>query len=170
MRSELIRPTPLTLAAGVAILAAMAFSFSFLVARFDSLPVLLPVHFRSDGFADGWQYKTLPRVLLPVFIQAALSFTLGAIGILLLQRPYGARDERAADVRAALAAVEGITLISLVWVVFQAYAAFALARMWQRGREGLGPVYSLLEVIGFAFTIWIAVRAQGLLGRPAPRA
>ena len=62
MRSELISPTPLTLATSVAI----AFSLAFLVARFSSLPALLPVHFKADGFPDGWQYKTYPLVLVAV--------------------------------------------------------------------------------------------------------
>jgi uncharacterized membrane protein len=169
MRAELIRPTPVTTTAAVAILMAIAFSLAFLLARFESLPVLLPVHFGPDGLPDGWQFKTYPRVLLPFFIQTALSFTFGAIGILLLQRPYGSRDSDASDVRAASAAVEGIALISLIWVVFQTYAAYALARMWQRGRAGLGPLYGILEVVGLALTVLVAVRARARLGRPAPQ-
>ena len=82
--------------------------------RYAALPGLLPVHFRANGFPDGWQFKTPARVLVPVFVQIALTMTLGAIGGLLLSRPGadGLTDIEP-DVRAAVVAAEAVVLITL---------------------------------------------------------
>lgn len=165
----MIRPSRVTMGAAVACGSAIAFTAAFLLARYAALPGLLTVHFMRNGAPDGWQYKTYARVLLPVFVQVALALTLGAIGALLLSRPHGTHDRHEADVRAASAAAEGVALIAAVWVVFQGYAAAALALMWQREREGLGAWYVYLEVVGIALTVGIAVRTHLRLGRPAPR-
>ena len=165
----MIRPSRVTTWAVIAGGAAIAFTAAFLLMRYPSLPWLLTVHFRRNGAPDGWQYKTYPRVLLPVFVQLALALTLGAIGALLLSRPHGTHDRHQADVKAATAAAEGVALITTVWVVFQAYAAAALAMMWQREREGLGAWYGYLEIAGIALTIVIAARTHLRLGRPASR-
>jgi len=171
---SLIRPTRVTAFAAVVGLCAISLSTAFVLARYASLPDLLPVHFRRDGLANGWQYKTYARVLLPVFVQAALSLTLGMVGALLLWRERGAEEHDAPDVRAAAAAAEGVVLITAIWIVFQAYVAFALTALWQRGRagagaSGLGPVYVGLEVLGVVLTIGVAVRTNIRLGRPAAR-
>lgn len=63
---------------------------------------LLPVHFKRNGFPNGWQYKTLWRVLMPLFVQAALASTLASMAMLLLSRsdlagpdtPVGLRVDR----------------------------------------------------------------------------
>jgi uncharacterized membrane protein len=144
-------------------------SATFLIRRYVELPDILPVHFNRYGFPDGWQYKTPARVLLPVFVQIALVLTFGSVSLLLLSRPHGELDRNAPDVRAAGAAAEAIALIALVWVGFQAYAAFALAAMWQREREGLGVLYTILEITGFVATVLVFVRANLRLGRPTPR-
>jgi uncharacterized membrane protein len=168
-RTRLVRPTPLTRVAIVASIATVVFSAAFLFERYPALPSLLPVHFMQNGYPNGWQFKTYARVLLPVFIQLALGLTLGAVGALLLSRAHGIHDEGAADVKAAAAAAEGVALITLIWIVFQAYAGVALARMWQRERAGLGSLYTVLQVAGFALTIAVAIRTHVQLGRPAPR-
>jgi len=144
-------------------------SAAFLVSRYTELPEILPVHFNRYGFPDGWQYKTPARVLLPVFVQIALVMTFGAVSLLLLSRPHGELDREAADVRAATAAAEAVALIALIWVGFQAYAAFALATMWQGERGGLGAVYTILEISGIVVTVLVFVRAHLKLGRPTPR-
>ena len=167
-RRRLIRPTALTLLAIAAGVAAIAVSAVFLMARYRSLPDLLPVRFGQNGLPNRWQYRTYARVLLPVFVQIALTLTLGSIGALLLSRPHGDHDDQAPEVKAASTAAEGVALITLVWVLFQAYAAVALAGMWQRERAGLGA-YSYLEFAGIALTIVIAARTNRRLGRPTPR-
>ena len=127
------------------------------------------MHFRSSGLPNGWQYKTYWRVLLPVFVQLALALVLGAVGVLLLSRPHRSDEENQADMRAASTAAEAVGLLTLIWVAFQGYTAFALAAMWQRERAGLGVAYGFLELTGIVLTIIVSLRAHMRLGRPAPR-
>ena len=141
---------------------------AFLVARYSALPDLLVVHFMRNGFPDGFQYKTWPRVLMPVLVQLALTLTLGIIAALLLSRPHGEHDETAADVRAAATAAEAVALLASIWILVQAYAAIALVRMWERQISRLDG-FGLAEIVGILLTIAVAVRAQVRLGRPQPR-
>jgi len=161
-----------TLATRVAVRVTALVVFAtagFLFGHYASLPELLPVHFKASGLADGWQYRTPLRVLLPVFVQLALALTLGTVSALLLSRPRGEESPDAADAKAATAAAEAVVLIALVWVIFQAYAAWALVSMWMRGRGGLGALYAYCELTGLVLTGVIAVRARAQLGQPEPR-
>jgi uncharacterized membrane protein len=161
IRSTLLTRRAVQLVAGVIVGTA-----TFLAVSYDSLPGLLPVHFKADGFPNGWQYKTVLRVLMPVFVQLALALTLGGIGTLLLFRRDSRHAPEAPDVKAATTAAEAVVLIALIWVSFQVYAAVALVRMWRIGRPGLGAGYILLEVIGLALTVIVGIRARARLGRP----
>jgi uncharacterized membrane protein len=140
----------------------------FLLARYGSLPEILPVHFASNSMPNGWQYKTLPRVLMPALVQLALLTTLGGIGALLLSRSDRGDVSDGPDVKAAAVAAEAVMLIALIWVAFQAYAAMALVRMWTIERSGLGSMYVLLELTGLVLTGVVGVRAHVHLGRPTP--
>jgi uncharacterized membrane protein len=140
----------------------------FLLLDYAALPDLLPVHFNIRGAANGWQYKTLPRVLIPVAVQATLALIFGAVAALLLSRPHGEQDASAPDVRAASVAAEAVVLIALVWVLFQGYAAFSLARLWVSHRPTM-PFYSAAELAGGLASLVVAVRAHRRLGRPEPR-
>lgn len=144
-------------------------SATYLTLDYTALPSVLPVHFRANGFPDGWQFKTPARVLLPVFVQLALASTLGAIGVLLLWRERGDQDLDARDIKAAAIAAEAVTLITLIWIAFQMYAAWALVQMWTVERAGLGAGYYVLEGVGGIATVYVAVRAHVRLGQPEPR-
>ena len=146
----------------------MVLTSGFLVVRYHSLPDLLVVHFMRNGFPNGFQYKTWPRVLMPVFVRLALVVTLGFVATLLLSRAPGDHDETAPDVQAAATAAEAVALLASIWIVFQAYAAFALARMWQRQISRLDG-YTFVEIIGVLLTLGVAVRAHLRLGCPDPR-
>ena len=141
-RLRLVRPSHITKVAIAASFATITWSAAFLLALYPRLPWLLPVHFKPNGFPNGWQYKTYWRVLMPVFVQLSLTLVLLAIGALLLSRPHGDHDENAPDVRAASAAAEAVALFALIWVAFQGYVAIALTLMWQAERAGLGPCTS----------------------------
>jgi uncharacterized membrane protein len=164
-----VAPTRLTLAAAALVAAVMIFSAVFLLSRYSSLPDILPVRFNRASLADRWQYKTYARVFMPVLVQATLAAVFGAVGVLLLSRPHRPEEHRSADMVAAAVAAEAVALVSLVWVTFQAYAAVALAAMWQRGFGGLGRVYSLMLWIGVGLSALVFLRAQRGLGRPEPR-
>jgi uncharacterized membrane protein len=165
----MVRPTAPTRYGVILILLIVLATAAFLVVRYPALPWLLPVHFRSGGAANGWQYKTLARVLIPLFVQTALAASLGAIAALLLSRTQAGHVSTAPDVRAAAAAAEAVVLIALIWVAFQGYAAVALVNMWTSERSGLGLTYSLLEVAGTLLTVIVAVRAHARVGKPSPR-
>jgi len=158
----------MTVAAIVVSACAVGLTGVYLLARYNSLPDLLVVHFSRTGFPNGFQFKTWGRVFVPVFVQLALLVTLGPIGVLLLSRPHGEHDETAPDVRAAAAAAEAVALLASIWIVVQAFAAFSLARMWQRQISRL-DWYGAVEVIAFVTTVVVAVRAHVRLGRPEPR-
>lgn len=160
--------TLLTRHAAFLTVLVIAGSGIFLLLEYPSLPELLPVHFNRSGVPNGWQYKTVPRVLIPVGVQALLTLIFGGIAWLLLSRPHGDHDHGAPDVRAARTAAETVVLIALVWVTFQGYAAFVLARMWISERPTL-PLYNLVAGAGVAMTVALAWRAQRRLGNPEPR-
>ncbi len=167
--SVLVPATSATRFAVRVMVASILATALFLVIEYPDLPWLLPVQFRSTGAASGWQFRTMPRVLMPVFVQVALALTLGATTALLLSRKRGVHDRRAPDVRAARTAAEAVALIGAIWVMFQGYAAVALVGMWIGGRAGLGSLYVVLELLGFVLTGIVATRAHVRLGRPAPR-
>ena len=148
---------------------AIAATGAYLLRHYPALPDILPVRFGRGGFPVGWQYKTISRVLLPVYVQLALLAALGSVATLLLSRPHGEHDADAPDVRTAAAAAEAVALIAVVWVLFQGYAATALVSMWLAGRQGLGVLYTILEVSGVVVSALIFARAQLLIGVPGPR-
>jgi uncharacterized membrane protein len=166
---SMVAATPMTRAAVRVMVVATLASALFLAIRYADLPWLLPVHFKSNGLPNGWQYKTLARVLMPVFVQIALGVSLGTIGALLLTRPAGTIDTDSADARAAAVAAEAVTVIAAIWVTFQGYAAFALVNMWTRERAGLGSAYLYFELLGLVLTGIVATRAHVRLGRPEPK-
>ena len=163
-----VRPTQLTRRAAAVSVCSIAMTAGFLVGRYPALPDLLVVHFMRNGHPNGWQFKTWPRVLMPVFVQLALVLTLGLVAALLLSRPHGEHEETAPDVRAAATASEAVALLASIWIVFQGYAAVALARMWQFQISRLEG-YNLGELLGIVMTIAVAVRAHRRLGAPTPR-
>ena len=169
MTSHLVRPTLPTRVAALGSILAIAATAAFLLVRYPALPDILPVRFGPAGFPIGWQYKTIVRVLMPVYVQLALLAVLGGVGALVLSRPHGRHDADAPDVRTAATAAEAVTLIAAVWIVFQAYAAVALASMWRVGRDGLGPAYTVLEITGVVLSVVVFARAQAQFGSPGPR-
>lgn len=166
--SRYVRPTRLTQGALLVSLAAIAFTIGFLASRYETIPDLLVVHFMRSGFPNGFQYKTWPRVFVPVFVQLALVLTLGLVALLLLSRSGDSHDTNAPDVRAAATAAEAVALLGSIWIVFQAYVAFVLARLWVHQVSRLDG-YGGVEVAGLALTFVVAVRAHLRLGRPDPR-
>jgi uncharacterized membrane protein len=147
---------------------AIAATTLFLLWRYPSLPDILPVHFRANGRPNGWQFRTVPRVFVPVFVQFGIFVAGTAVGTLLLSR----KDARAAaslpDAQAAVTATEAITLISTTWVVVQSYTAFALVRLWSGVGSTLGRGYTSFEIAAGIVTVGVLVRAQRRLSRPDP--
>lgn len=166
--SRAVSATPVTRAAALATALVVVATAAFLLLQYPLLPDILPVHFNGHGAPNGWQYRTVSRVLIPVGVQVLLALIFGSVAFLLLSRPHGEQDETAPDVRAAASAAEAVVLIALIWVLFQGYAAFSLARLWTSERAML-PFYNLAEIAGGLVSIAVAVRANRRLGRPEPR-
>lgn len=166
---SMVAPSRLTVLAAFVMATSISASALFLLWNYGSLPWLLPVHFFADGRPDGWQYKTVIRVFLPVLIQIALAATLGGIGGLLLSRRHGGQDADAPDVKAASVAAEAVMVTAAIWVAFQGYAAYALVVMWTREFGALGPWYVRFEWIGGLLTTVVGIRAHRRLGRPEAR-
>ena len=112
-----VSPTSLTRAAGFGLLVV--------IWRLPVPAAEVPIAARPlagalrAGVPDGWQYRTLPRVLIPVGVQLMLSATFGTVAMLLLSRPHGEMDRLAPDVRAAAVAAEAVVLLAFIWVLFQ---------------------------------------------------
>jgi uncharacterized membrane protein len=166
-RAGAVPPTSVTRAAALTIVLIIVATTLFLLIEYPALPDLLPVHFGRGG-PNGWQYRTLPRVLIPVGVQTMLALIFGAVAALLLSRPHGDQDAAAPDVRAAATAAEAVVLIAAIWIGFQGYAAFSLARLWVTHRASL-PYYNLGEIVGGIASVVVAIRAHRRLGRPTPR-
>jgi uncharacterized membrane protein len=158
-------PTRYAIRAGVLLTCATAM---LLAIQYQNLPPLLAVHFAWNGVPNGWQFKTIWRVLTPVFVQMALLGSLGALAALLVWRPGEGRTGRAPDAAAAATAAEAVMLMALIWVAFQSYGAFALSRLWMTSAPTLGTGYAALEIFGLLLTILVVGRAHRRLGRPEP--
>lgn len=167
-RARLVAPTVLTRAAALTTALVVLATALFLLIEYPALPDLLPVHFNRVGAPNGWQYRTLPRVLIPVGVQVMLAVTFGMVATLLLSRPHGEHDADAPDVRAAAIAAEAVVLLAAIWITFQGWAAFSLARLWLSPRASL-PYYNLVEAVFGLASLGVAVRAHRRLGRPEPR-
>jgi len=165
---HVLRPTGLTWVASALIAFAIAASGVYLAMQYPTLPDLLAVHFGPRHAANGWQFKTWLRVLLPVIIQVALGSVSFVIAALLLCRSHRPLTP-GADVVAAQVAAEAVVLFASIWVVFQAYAARALVEMWRRETGGLGLGYTLLINAGILLSVGVAARAQMRFGRPEYR-
>lgn len=168
-RSLLLSPTGTTRFSVRLSVATILATAGYLIVWFPDLPWLLPVHFEPNGQPSGWQYRTMARVLMPVYVQLALTITLGGVAMLLLSRPHAAEDPRLPEARAARATAEAVTSIALIWVVVQAYAAVSLVTMWVTGRPGLGAWYAYFQLGAFVLTGVVAVRAIERAGKPAAR-
>jgi len=147
---------------------AIAATTLFLGWHYEALPDILPVHFGAHGGANGWQFKTVPRVFVTVFVQLGIFIAGTSVGTLLLSRKDAPSASTLPDARAAVTATEAITLMSTTWVVVQSYAAFALVRLWSGVGSTLGRGYTALEVAAIAATVAVMVRAQKQLSRPEP--
>ncbi len=165
---RLVSTTALTRAGALTIGLVVLATTLFLLIEYPALPDLLPVHFNRSGAPNGWQYRTLPRVLIPVAVQAMLALTFGAVAALLLSRPHGEHEAEAPDVRAAATAAEAVVLLAAIWITFQGYAAFSLAQLWVSDRASL-PYYNLVELGCGLVSVAVAIRAHLRLGRPEPR-
>ena len=154
--------------AAVLSIVAIAATAVYLFWRYPALPDILPVHFTANGRPNGWQFRTIPRVFVPVFVQLGIFFAGTTIGMLLLSRKDASTATDLPDAGAAITATEAVVLMSAIWVMFQSYTAFALVRLWSGVGSTLGRGYTALEIGAVVTTVIVGVRAQKRLSRPEP--
>jgi len=169
--------TPVIRVAAALTFASMAGTAGFLLGRYPLLTRFLPVHFGRMDMPDRWRAKSLSLVLMPFWVQIALTLALGAIAVILLWRaapragqpdgvPSGSREE---DAERMIAVAEAVALLLLVWVAFQAFAAVEVVDLWQRGWGGLGRAYAAGLLTGVALSAAIGVYTMVRIGRPPAR-
>jgi uncharacterized membrane protein len=163
-----LHESALTRYGGALSVLTIAATALFLFWRYPSLPDILPVHFRPNGRPNGWQFRTVSLVFVPVFVQLGIFVAGTSIGTLLLSRKDARSATALPDARAAVTATEAITLICTAWVVVQGYTAYALVRLWSGVGSTLGRGYTALEIAAVVATVGVLVRTQRRLARPEP--
>src|SRR5262245_210279 len=110
-----LHESALTRYAATLSVVAIAATTVYLFWRYPSLPDILPVHFRANGRPNGWQFRTIPRVFVPVFVQLGIFVAGASVGALLLSRKDAPTAGSLPDARAAVTATEAIMLLSTTW-------------------------------------------------------
>ena len=136
----------------------------FLAARYsDRCPGCCRCTSSGNGAPNGWQYKTLARVLMPVLRADARSARdLSArIGALLLSRPArNGRSPSRADVRAAAAAAEAVMLIAADLGGVPGLCGVRAGEHVDPRAGGPRRLYTLLRALGVVLTSCVAMRAH----------
>lgn len=133
-------------------------TFSYLHGVYDRIPLLIPIRF-EDGNPIQFAYKSTELVYLPFGLQLALGLIFGAVVALLIHgtvTPAGDGDARSA--LAAQHTAEGIALLALVWIGFQAVNAWRLAGLWRRTFDGNIEFYAVALVTALAATVLVGAR------------
>lgn len=173
-------------------LAIIAGTAAYLIDRYPRLTPFLPVHFGRGGMGDRWRPKSWSLVLMPLWVQVALAAMLGAIVLALLWharhgaqpdaaerapggggappvRPGGggAPPVREDDAARMIGAAEAVALLALVWIGFQAFAAWELMDLWRRLWGGLRFRYEVGVLIAVVLSVVIGIRAVAMAGAGA---
>lgn len=169
MRPRLPAPTPLTWVALAAALLSIAGTAAFLAWAYGELPPAVPVRF-VRGEAVVYQFKSLPLVLLPVGVQAALALVFGALALVVLWRARPGRgfEARPDDGERMRYAAEGIALLGALWIAFQGLGAWRLVELWWRGRGGYGEIYTFALITAIVCSVVIAARTMVQVRRHQP--
>jgi uncharacterized membrane protein len=160
-------------------LASITGTAAFLFGRYELLPPIIPVHWRS-GRPDMFMPKTVGAVFMPVWTQLILATVIGSVAILLLYRaetgssrvvgsaPSG-DDPAAQDRDRMLHGAEAISLLGLIWITFQGLTAWGVTELWMNQVGGMGTVYTIGLVSGAVLSIIVGARAALKIGRPQAR-
>jgi uncharacterized membrane protein len=152
------RCTPATRIAGWLSGLFTTATFAFLQDAYQRMPLLVPVRF-EDGSPLQFAFKSPALVYLPVALQLSLGLVFAAVVVLLVRR--AARPQAGDGLRAlgALHAAEGIALLAMVWIAFQAVNAWRLASLYRRTFDADIELYALALITAVTATVVIAARA-----------
>jgi uncharacterized membrane protein len=148
---------PTRVAGWLSALVATA-TFSYLHDAYDRIPLLVPIQFDADG-PSQFALKSPELVYLPVGLQLSLGLIFAAVVALLVHRsvkPATSHDARGAQ--AAQHTAEGVALLALVWIAFQAVNAWRLATLWRRTFDGNIELYTLALITALMATVVVGAR------------
>ncbi|HUU34070.1 MAG TPA: hypothetical protein VMW48_08385 [Vicinamibacterales bacterium] len=133
-------------------------TFSYLHEAYDRIPLLVPIQF-EDGSPIQFAFKSPELVYLPFGLQLALGVIFAAVVALIIHRSV--KPVTGSETRGALAAqhtAEGVALLALVWIAFQAVNAWRLATLWRRTFDGNIELYVLALITALTATIIVGAR------------
>ena len=167
------RPTVLTLVGVATVIAAISGTTGYVLGRAPSLPIMLAVHFDSQGAADRFVRPSYPIVLVPVWIQLTLAIAFGAVCGVFLYRTQRARraveDEVSRQERERLLiTAEAISLLAAIWITLQGLLAIRLIIMWQSMCCGLGSIYYQGLTVCIVLSVIVGIRAAIYVQHPKP--
>jgi hypothetical protein len=133
-------------------------TFSYLHDAYQQIPMIVPIMF-EDGNPTQFAFKSPELVYLPFGLQVALGVIFAAVVALLIRRTVMSTD--ATDAAGALAAqhtAEGVALLALVWIGFQAVNAWRLATLWRHTFDSNIEFYVLALVTALMATVVVGAR------------
>jgi hypothetical protein len=133
-------------------------TFYYLRAAYDRLPLLVPISFEG-GNPLSFAFKSRELVYLPFGFQLALGAIFAAVVAVLLSRRDGADPEGVARTAAAAHTAEGVALLAVVWIGFQAVNAWRLTELWRHMFDPNVELYVLAVITAMTATVIIAARA-----------
>ena len=143
-------------------------TFSYLHDAYERIPVVVPIQF-ADGNPIQFAYKSPALVYLPFGLQLALGVIFAAVVALLMHRalaPVADSDSMAGA--AAQHTAEGVALLGLVWITFQAVNAWRLASLWRRTFDGNIEFHTLALITALTATLVIGARVVLKVQAAAP--
>ena len=133
-------------------------TFSYLHDAYEQIPLVVPVQF-ADGNPIQFAYKSPALVYLPFGLQLALGVIFAAVVVLLMHRalaPVADSDSPAAA--AAQHTAEGVALLALVWIAFQAVNAWRLASLWRHTFDDNIEFHTLGLITALTATVFVCAR------------
>lgn len=122
-------------------------TFSYLHDAYERIPLVVPVQF-ADGNPIQFAYKSPALIYLPFGLQLALGVIFAAA--------------------AAQHTAEGVALLGLVWITFQAVNAWRLASLWRRTFDGNIEFHTLALITALTATLVIGARVVLKVQAAAP--
>jgi len=143
-------------------------TFSYLHDAYARIPLVVPIEF-ADGNPTLFAYKSAALVYLPFGLQLALGVIFAAVVALLMHRALApVTDSEAPAAAAAQHTAEGVALLALVWISFQAVNAWRLASLWRRTFDGNIEVNTLALITALTATVVVVVRVVLKVQAAAP--
>lgn len=144
------------LAGWMSALAATA-TFAYLQDEYMRLPLIVPVSF-AGGNPDQFALKSPGLVFLPFGLQIALGLIFGAVVAIVLGQKQGEGSRTSAA--HARHTAEGVALLGMVWIAFQAVNAWHLIGLWRHLFDANIELYVLALITAITASITVGARVM----------